>query len=1026
MTRDDTRNTLGFLDRPLFSAFRINWQGVILLLIVLTLVFTRLWDLGNRSYSHDESTHAWESWKLITGQGYQHNPIYHGPFLYHVTAFVFALLGVNDATARLGAALFAVAVVLLVWPLRRWLGRAGALFAMLLLTISPTMMYRGRFIRHDIFVMLPAIVMMIGFFKYLEDRKERWLYIIAAALSLAFCGKAVGFVYGAIFGSFWVLYLVVQWVRTRQPIRDMPSFDLVVLLGTLALPMLSHVPAVALNSSPFEYGSGLFRPLPPGPIWLRARVVILTMLALSAVVGLWWKRRSWIIATGIFYAIFVSLHTTLFVNGPGVESGILGQLGYWLSQQPEARGGQPWYYFYFLLTLYEFLPWLLGGLGAVYYVVTRLRLRTRGVRATESDTAHSAEARPLLPFLLYWTLLTFAVWTWASEKMPWQNLHLVLPLGILGGWFLGKVWESTDWRKLVRQGAAHMLVWLPVAFFSLLVLLRTTLGKPGPFSGVALEQLQLTLRWLLALILFLIALAFMYRYGRKLGPSGWSRVLLAALLVVLAGATVRFALMATFINQNYATEFLVFAAAAPDTAFVTNELDEMSRRLVGSQELRIAYDNESQQPFFWYLRDREGVSFFTGDSGLPGDPDVVLIGPGNEGKVKSQLTGKYMRRDYRLIWWPDENVYRNLTPTKLWNDLKDPARLKYWWDILWFRKYPQSTTSWPLVHKFAMYVRRDLAAQLWASGSEVVGPGIVLPEDEYEKVRIQVAAVATWGSFGTAEGQFNHPKGIALGVQSDVYVVDSSNHRVQVFNADGRLLRQWGGQGNAPGLFQEPWGIAVDQEGNVYVADTWNHRIQKFDAQGGFLTQWGLFGDTAGALGATNVFYGPRGIAVDPEGNVLVSDTGNKRILKFTSEGQFIQQWGGEGSLDGQFREPVGLAVDGDGNVYVADTWNWRIQKFDRSLSFVAQWPVLGWEGEGVTNKPYLAVDSKGNVYATAPDYHQAVKFDGSGKVLAVWGQFGSDGNSFNMPSDITVDAQDNVYVLDSANHRVLKFAPLP
>ena len=80
-----------FLDRPLFGR-RVNWQHVVLCLIVLALLFTRVWDLGNRGFEHDESTHAWESWKILTGQGYRHDPVYHGPLLYHWTAFTFFLL----------------------------------------------------------------------------------------------------------------------------------------------------------------------------------------------------------------------------------------------------------------------------------------------------------------------------------------------------------------------------------------------------------------------------------------------------------------------------------------------------------------------------------------------------------------------------------------------------------------------------------------------------------------------------------------------------------------------------------------------------------------------------------------------------------------------------------------------------------------------------------------------------------------------------------------------------------------------
>jgi len=1014
MERDATSAKVSFMDKPVFSGVRINWRAVIVLLIVLALVLTRLWDLGNRSYSHDEAIHVWEPWKLVTGQGYRHDPVYHGPFLYHVTAFLYFLFGVNDVTGRLGVALFAIALVLLVWPLRRWLGRAGAVFAMLLLTISPTMMFRGRFTRHDMYVMVPAMVMIICFFNYLEDRKERWLYIIAGALSVAFCGKGNAFIYGAIFGSYWVLYLLLEWVQSRRPLKGLPAFDIVVLLATLALPWASALFIKALGFDPLDYSqAGL----------VRSGAIVLLILAVSTVVGVWWKRKVWLVWAGIFWSIFIVLYTTLFTNARGVATGLVGLLGYWLAQQGVARGGQPWYYYFFLLMLYEFLPWLLSGLGAVYYLVTAGRAPKAEVSKWRERPSREVAVRAFVPFLLYWTLMTPIIYTWTAEKMPWQNQHLTLPLCILGGWFLGKVWEATDWRKLLQRGVGYVVVLLPVAIFSFLVLLATTRAKP--FSGASLEELDVTLRFLLSLVLLLIAMAFMYRFGRNLGWSGWGRVLLVALFVILSAVTVRFALMLSFINQNYATEFLVYAAATPDTAAVMRELDDMSQRLVGDKELKVAYDDESSWPFVWYLRDYKNASFFAAGSGVTGDAHVVIVGPGNETKVKPQLTGKYLRRQYRLIWWPNQDVYSNLTPAKLWSDLKDPARRKFWWDIVWFRKYQASTTSWPYVQKFALYVRKDMAAQLWDYGPEVAGPGIELPEDEYEKRRIQVSAMLSWGDDGAGSGQFNYPKGIAVDAQGHVYVTDSYNHRVQVFDTDGRFLREWGGQGNDPGRFQEPWGIAVDKAGNVYVADTWNHRIQKFDAEGHFVMQWGVFTDTAGVLGATDGFYGPRDVALDNEDNVLVSDTGNKRIVKFTADGEFIGQWGGAGSLNGQFREPVGVAVDGDGNLYVADTWNQRIQKFDADLNYLAEWQVLGWEGESVVNKPYVAVDSKGNVYATAPDYHRVVKFDGSGKVLAVWGQYGTEADSFNMPSGIAVDAEDNVYVLDSANNRVLKFGPV-
>ena len=125
---------------PREAGSRFGRWAVVILLIVAALVATRFWDLGNRSYGHDESIHAWEAWKLVTGQGYSHDPVYHGPFGYHLVALVYMLFGVGEVQARYAPALFSVILVLLVWPMRKWLGKAGSVFAMALLTISPTLM----------------------------------------------------------------------------------------------------------------------------------------------------------------------------------------------------------------------------------------------------------------------------------------------------------------------------------------------------------------------------------------------------------------------------------------------------------------------------------------------------------------------------------------------------------------------------------------------------------------------------------------------------------------------------------------------------------------------------------------------------------------------------------------------------------------------------------------------------------------------------------------------------------------------
>jgi hypothetical protein len=111
-----------------------------------------------------------------------------------------------------------------------------------------------------------------------------------------------------------------------------------------------------------------------------------------------------------------------------------------------------------------------------------------------------------------------------------------------------------------------------------------------------------------------------------------------------------------------------------------------------------------------------------------------------------------------------------------------------------------------------------------------------------------------------------------------VYVADRDNHRIQKFDSDGKFITKWGTYGSEEGEFDSPTGIAVDSLGYVYVADRFNHRIQKFDSDGNFIAKWGIKGNGHGE------FKSPSGVAVDSLGYVYVADRDNDRIQKFRSD----------------------------------------------------------------------------------------------------------------------------------------------
>lgn len=174
------------------------------------------------------------------------------------------------------------------------------------------------------------------------------------------------------------------------------------------------------------------------------------------------------------------------------------------------------------------------------------------------------------------------------------------------------------------------------------------------------------------------------------------------------------------------------------------------------------------------------------------------------------------------------------------------------------------------------------------------------------------------------------PVGLALDTTNRfLYVVDTQQDQVIVYDADSlKLLRRIGTGGKnhfltTPGDFGAPQGVAVDQDGNVYVTDTLNDRVEIFDADGGFISTFGKAGDGPG------YFARPKGIAVDGDGHIWVADQVQDRLQVFNREGQLLTYIGtGHGELPGQFKSLMGVAVDKNNRVFTTEEEPGRLQIF--------------------------------------------------------------------------------------------------
>ena len=180
------------------------------------------------------------------------------------------------------------------------------------------------------------------------------------------------------------------------------------------------------------------------------------------------------------------------------------------------------------------------------------------------------------------------------------------------------------------------------------------------------------------------------------------------------------------------------------------------------------------------------------------------------------------------------------------------------------------------------------------------------------------------------EPNFSSPSGIAVHNDATVFVADTGNHRVQVFDRNGTLLFKFGAEGSGEGNFSSPEDVAVRRNSIsvdasvIAVADTGNHRIQVFHGNGTFDFAFGAEGSGEGN------FSSPKGVDIDVDiGRIFVADTGNHRIQVFHGNGTFITKFGAEGSGEGNFSSPEGVASWSPTSLFVADTGNHRIQRFD-------------------------------------------------------------------------------------------------
>ncbi|MDD1700295.1 MAG: TIGR03663 family protein [Methanoregula sp.] len=380
-----------------------TFERIFLLIFIIT-IFLRFWQLDLKLLHHDEAIHSWFSFELLTKGAWVYDPSYHGPFLYYVTAGMFAIFGDSDLVARALPSLFGSMLIPLVYGIFRigYLDKKQTLLAALFIALSPDMVYFSRFLRHDIFMLFFTLLLLVAILYYIEYGHTRFAIIAAIAMALGLCCKEEMPIILLIFALFF-MYAVWR--------------------GTFGLP----------NGWKYDVILGAF--------------IVITIMS-------------------IMYSAFgAHLETLIGQNFALQTTGWYKAVEHWTAMHNQQRLGGPWFFYFPLYLLYELPILILAILGTFQFLfkgfnasllIKRLKnrilyhtsatpiaeLATISLQQLKTQKPVYSKSEEFFRFCIYWMILITAFYAIVGEKVPWLIIPQLLPMCFIAVYRL-------NWQKMV-------------------------------------------------------------------------------------------------------------------------------------------------------------------------------------------------------------------------------------------------------------------------------------------------------------------------------------------------------------------------------------------------------------------------------------------------------------------------------------------------------------------------------------------------------------------------------------------------
>jgi DNA-binding beta-propeller fold protein YncE len=264
--------------------------------------------------------------------------------------------------------------------------------------------------------------------------------------------------------------------------------------------------------------------------------------------------------------------------------------------------------------------------------------------------------------------------------------------------------------------------------------------------------------------------------------------------------------------------------------------------------------------------------------------------------------------------------------------------------------------------------------------------------------------------YGDFDNSLDKPMDVAK-IGEFLYVSDTNNKRVQVFDTSGTPVFRFGKEGEGKGEFKFPYGITGDKEGNVYVADLYNGKISIHDQKGKFIKYF----ETKDKL-----LKSPAGIRMVNE-KLYVTDVQQNRVYVFNLKGEKLLEIASGAAKGDLFKAPNAVVIDKNDNIFVSDSGNQRILEYDKIGKYKRT--INGSkDGKGTSvfvNPRGIGIDSRGILYVVNNLSHMVYGYNAKGEEVFTFGTMGDANEQFYLPNGLYVDENDRVYITDTLNSRV-------